>query len=277
MLTTTIDGLWVLQVLSGIEVLAPELGLRPHLPSVETADMAGAHPAAAELRSTGAIHHGGEVDSTVTEWLTVLARRDIALLLHGQNHSQAKELDKILLARFAQWWVALERCGDTVRLSAAGTATTEESAALIIEAQIGRLCGHVPPAELTPATIDADELIACAGQRADLRRVLRRQQLSDDQVGALLLASEPERSAQMSLVAIQSGAASAKSRNHIESSAVTVVDSPIGRLVVEHTTGGGRSWMVVAPGSTSHIAAAVQKMLRRLPAQDDWYSYRKAV
>ena len=38
MLTTTVDGLWVLQVLSGIEVMAPELGLRPHLPSVESAE-----------------------------------------------------------------------------------------------------------------------------------------------------------------------------------------------------------------------------------------------
>ena len=36
MLTTTIDGLWVLQILAGIEVLAPELGLRPILPSFET-------------------------------------------------------------------------------------------------------------------------------------------------------------------------------------------------------------------------------------------------
>ncbi|HOB50942.1 MAG TPA: ESX secretion-associated protein EspG, partial [Mycobacterium sp.] len=35
MLTTSIDGLWVLQVLTGIEVVAPELGLRPHLPSIE--------------------------------------------------------------------------------------------------------------------------------------------------------------------------------------------------------------------------------------------------
>ena len=43
MLTTTIDGLWVLQVLTGIEVLAPEMGLRPILPSVETPhDGAGA-------------------------------------------------------------------------------------------------------------------------------------------------------------------------------------------------------------------------------------------
>jgi hypothetical protein len=40
MLTMTIDGLWVLQVLTGIEVVAPELGLRPHFPSVEAPETA---------------------------------------------------------------------------------------------------------------------------------------------------------------------------------------------------------------------------------------------
>jgi hypothetical protein len=58
---------------------------------------------------------------------------------------------------------------------------------------------------------------------------------------------------------------------------VTVIDSPAGRLIVEHTKRDGRSWMIAAPGSNSNIAAAVQKMLRRLPAQDNWHSYRKAV
>ncbi|WP_260860599.1 hypothetical protein [Mycobacterium tilburgii] len=35
MLTISLDGLWVLQVLTGVEVLAPEMGLLPHLPGVE--------------------------------------------------------------------------------------------------------------------------------------------------------------------------------------------------------------------------------------------------
>ena len=63
-LTTTVDGLWVLQVLTGIEVLAPELGLRPILPSVETLQLALAHPIAAELRNAGVIDEAGTVDPT---------------------------------------------------------------------------------------------------------------------------------------------------------------------------------------------------------------------
>lgn len=277
MLTMTIDGLWVLQVLTGIEVVAPELGLRPHFPSVEAPEMALTHPAAAELRSTGAIGANGEVDHTVAEWLTVLARRDLALLLHAQIRSHAEELDQVLLARFARWWVALERFGDLVELSAAGTATTEQSAGLVIGGQIDRLCGKLSPAEFRPVTLDADQLISAVERREGLEPALRQQRLSDDQVRALVVAGDPERSAQISIVAIQSGVGSAVGRTHIGNGAVTVIDSPAGRLIVEHTKRDGRSWMIAAPGSNSNIAAAVQKMLRRLPAQDNWHSYRKAV
>lgn len=36
MLTTTVDGLWVLQAVTGIEQTCPELGLRPLLPRLDT-------------------------------------------------------------------------------------------------------------------------------------------------------------------------------------------------------------------------------------------------
>lgn len=94
---------------------------------------------------------------------------------------------------------------------------------------------------------------------------------------ALVVAGDPERSTQMSIVGIQSGVVSAGGRTHIGSGAVTVIDTPAGRMIVEHTRRDGRSWMIAAPGSNSNIAAAVQKMLRRLPAQGTWHSYRKAV
>ncbi len=276
MLTTTVDGLWVLQVLTGIEVLAPELGLRPHLPSVETTQMALAHPVAEELRSAGVIADGG-VDDAVVEWMTVLSRRDVGLLVYAQTPDRSEDPERILLARFAQWWVVLERCGAVVRLSAAGTASTEHAAALVINAQIDRLCDRIPAAGLRPVTLDAGELTRNVRDREGLRRFLIQQRLDGDQVRALLSASEPDRCAQASIVAIQSGAREAPGRTHIEAGAVTIIDAPTGRMVAEHVRRDGRTWMIVSPGSPANIGSAVQKMLRRLPAQGDWYSYRKAV
>ncbi|MCB1263839.1 MAG: ESX secretion-associated protein EspG [Mycobacterium sp.] len=277
MLTTTLDGLWVLQVLSGIEVLAPELGLRPHLPSVETTHMALAHPVAEELRDVGAIGPAGEVDQTVLEWMTVLARREVGLLLHAQTPSTGPGFERVLLARFAQWWVSLERCGVLIRLGGVGTAATERSAGLLIQSQIQRLCGDKAPADVRPVTLDGTELLAAVRDRTSLRSFLRDCGFDGDQIGSLMLAADGERSVQVSLVALQSGVAGHPGDSGIGSTTVTVIDTPQGRLLSEHDQRAGRTWMIVGPGSTSGIASAVQRMLRRLPARDDWHCYRKVV
>lgn len=277
MLTTTLDGLWVLQVLSGIEVVAPELGLRPHLPSIETQQMALAHPVADELRAAGVITDAGAVDDAVLEWLTVLSRRDVALLVYAQTPAHEVEPERVLLARFAQWWVVLERNGILVRLSGVGTATSEESAGMLINAQIVRLCGEMKAASLRPVTLDVPELLAAVHDQASLRSFLLDQRFDGDQVTMLTLAADTDRSAQASVVAIQSGMAGGPARSHIDQGAVTIIDTPQGRLVSEHVTRGGKSWMIVSPGSAANIASAVLKMVRRLPAEDEWFSHRKVV
>lgn len=277
MLTTTLDGLWVLQVLSGIEVLAPELGLRPHLPSVESPQRALAHPAAEELREAGVINEAEAVDQAVLEWLTVLSRRDVALLLHVQTPAADAEPERVLLARFAQWWVSLERSGSRVRLSGVGTASSEQSAGRLINAQIERLCGQMPPAAMKPVTIEVDELLDAVRQTGGLRTFLLDRRLESDQITMLTLAADSERSAQASVVAIQSGVANGPARRHVGSAAVTIIDTPRGRLVSEHVTRGGRAWMIVGPGSAGNLASAVVTMMRNLPAHEGWFSYRKVV
>ena len=276
MLTTTIDGLWVLQVLTGIEVLAPELGLRPILPSVETPHMALAHPIAAELRDVGVIDEAGAVDSTVKEWLTVLARRDVALMIHVSVPDGGDIPTRALLARFSQWWVVLERSEDLVRISGAGTSNTESAANGIINAQIERMCGTLDAAPLQPVTVDIDKVMA--GGQQMLREQLLRERLDGDQLQILMMAADMQRSARAFIVAIQSGVDSGQpSRKFFEESVVTIADTPEGRLIGEHYASDGKRWMVIAPGTASSIANAVNRMMRRLPANEEWHSYRKIV
>lgn len=276
MLTTTLDGVWVLQVLAGIEVVAPELGLRPHLPSVEKATAALAHPVAEELRAAGVISDGGEVDQAVLEWLTVLSRRDVALVLYVQTPDAPSVPQRVVLARFARWWVALERHGDLIRLSGVGTATSEPAAARLVSSEIERLCGRLHPASFRPVTLDVDQLVDRVIDRESLRQFLIDQRLDHDQITALTLASDVERSAQASVVATQAGVSGAPSRSHVEAGAVAIIDTPQGRMVAEHLSAGGKRWMVVGPGTLGDIASAVLTMTRRLPSSD-WYSYRKVV
>lgn len=278
MLTTTIDGLWVLQVLAGIEVLAPELGLRPILPSFETAQMALAHPIAAELRAEGVIDEAGAVDTTVVEWLTVLARRDVGLVIQGSTPDGVDMPARALLARFAQWWVVLERSDELVRISGAGTASAEGSANVLLNAQIERLCGTNTPAPLRPITLDADALLVGVTSQETLGKFLVDQRVDADQIQMLMTAADPDRSAQTAIVAAQSGVETGRpTRTHIEHSVVTVIDTPEGRVVAEHVSSGGKRWMIIAPGTASSIGAAINRMLRRLPANEEWFSYRKVV
>ena len=277
MLTTTLDGLWVLQVLSGVEVLAPEVGLRPHLPSAETIGMALAHPVAAELRAAGVIDSAGEVDPAVLEWLTVLSRREVGLVLHARTPAAENEPVRVLLARFARWWVSVERFGMLSRVSGVGTAKTEPAAGLLIHGEIERLCGVMAPAAAPPVTVDAGRLLASVRDRTGLRTFLAECRYDSDQVGTLMLAADSERSAQASLVAVQAGIACSSARSHIAPDAVTIIDTPQGRLLAERVQRAGRSWLIVSPGSAAAIASAVQTLMRRLPAREAWYSHRKAV
>jgi len=240
--------------------------------------MALAHPIAAELRTAGVIDESGTVDSVVVEWLTVLARRDVALLIQVRSRDIGEQPARALLARFAQWWVVMERSEELVRIGGAGTASAEGSANTVLIAQIERLCGTNTPAPLRPVTLDADALRSRATSEESLHAFLTGQSLDADQLRMVTLAADPTRSTQASIVALQAGVETGKpTRTHVEQSVVTIIDSPEGRLVAEHVTSGGKKWMIIAPGTATNIASAVNQMVRRLPANEEWYSYRKVV
>lgn len=281
MLTTTVDGIWVLQALTGIEVLAPELGLRPLLPRAEPASLALAHPLAAELKSAGVIDGSGCVTATVREWLTVVSRRDVALFVQLRAPDSTNLVDNrirvaALLARFAQWWVLMERSHQIIRLSGVGRTRDQDAAHTLIGTQIARLCGQNRPAQLRPVTLPAEVLQAPS--RKALRDNLLTRRLDLEQLQLLMLATDPCRSAQASIIAIQSGVTDQRStRSHIEPGSVTIIDTPAGRVTTEQVISAGKRWVIVAPGAPSNIAAAIGHMLQRLPASHDWHSYRKAV
>lgn len=277
MLTTTLDGLWVLQVLAGIEVVAPELRLRPHLPSVEPKQLALKHAVTAELRAQGVLDKSGNVDATVLDWLTVLSRRDMALLAQMRCAGEI-ETTEVLLARYASWWVAIERSAELIQIRGAGIAAAEGPASMVIATEIERLCGSQPPAPLRPVTLDASAMRAATTGPQALRKFLTSQRLEADQAQILAQVSDRQRTAQAALVAIQSGVGAGRpTRTHIEQAAVAIIDTPEGRLVVEHLPYAGRAWLIVGPGTKRAIASAVGHMLRRLPAKEEWYSHRKAV
>ena len=276
MLTTTVDGLWVLQALTGVEQTCPELGLRPLLPRLDTPDRALRHPIAADLMAAGALDESGQVDPMIREWLTVLLRRDLGLLV--QIGVPGREPTRASICRFVSWWVVLERHGDLVRLYPAGTADDEAGASELVVGQVERLCGVTEAAPLRPVTLDTEQLLESVRDADGLRSFLLSQRLDVDQLQIVTTAADPARSAQASIVALQAGVGPEKyARLLVGDSTVTVIDTPAGRLCVESVTSGERRYQVISPGSRTDIAGAVQRLIRRLPAGEEWYSYRRVV
>ncbi|ORW52941.1 secretion protein EspG [Mycobacterium paraense] len=276
MLTTTIDGLWVLQAVTGVEQLCPELGLRPLLPRLESAELALRHPVVAELKACGALDEAGNADPMIREWLTVLLRRDLGLLVN--INVPGRDPTRAAICRFATWWVVLERHGNLVRLYPAGTASESATATDLVVGQVERLCGVAEAAPLRPVTVDTKELLESVHDAGSLKSFLLKQRLDVDQLHIVTMAADPGRSASAAIVAVQAGVGPDRTaRLAIGESAVAIVDTAAGRVCVEGITSGGRRYQVLSPGSRSDIAAAVQRLIQSLPAGEEWYSYRRVV
>ena len=112
----------------------------------------------------------------------------------------------------------------------------------MIRTQIERLCGTNKPAPLRPVTLDVDALQEKATSRQALESFLAAQRLDTDQLQILRMAADAERSAQAGIVALQSGLALAgPTRTQVEPNAVTIIDTPEGRIVAEHELSAGKN------------------------------------
>jgi hypothetical protein len=117
-----------------------------------------------------------------------------------------------------------------------------------------------------------------AVDQASLHEFLGSQGLDADQVHMLKLATDPDNSAQASFVALQTGIETGSpTRTYFDPGAVTIIDTPEGRVVAEQVSSGAKSWMIIAPGTKNNIGTAINQMVRRLPADQEWYSHRKVV
>lgn len=274
MLTTTLDGLWALQVLSGHEVLAPELGLRPYLPSAESRHDALSHPVSAELNAAGLIAADGSVDDVVLEWLSVLSRREVGLSIRVQT-PHANEPEMILVARRGQWWVALGRHGRMIKMTGVGIAATETASCSLITSLIEQTCGRLRPASLRPVTLDIGQLLTGVHDSESLRNLLIRQGLDAEQIRTLVLAADPRMSAHASFAALQTAIPGGPAGSLAAPASFSIIDTTEGRLVSEQVEKDGKLWMIVGPGSQTSIASAAQAILRSLSAGQAWHQTRK--
>jgi hypothetical protein len=229
-----------------------------------------------ELVACGALDEAGNADPMIREWLTVLLRRDLGLLLN--INVPGRDPTRAAICRFATWWVVLERHADLVRLYPAGTAADEAGATELLVGQVERLCGVSEAAPLKPVTVETDDLLESVHDAASLKSFLLRHNVDIDQLHIVTMAADPARSASAAIVAVQAGVGPDKTaRFAIGESAVSIIDTTAGRLCVEGVVSGGRRYQVISPGSRTDIGSALRRLIANLPAGDEWYSHRRVV
>ncbi|SKO34794.1 Putative ESX-2 secretion-associated protein EspG2 [Mycobacteroides abscessus subsp. abscessus] len=274
-LTTTLDGLWALQVFAGVERVCPELGLRPHDKRSETPRVAKSLDVVSELINEKAVTAHGDgflVDKPILNWLTVLSRREVALVMLIQQPGENTDLpERVALCRRGKWWVSLAIYGNaTVRIKPMGIATTHDDASTLIRRELEAICGTNEPAKFKPLTVSTSRLRACKNER-DVERLVIEAGADVDQLRAGLALSRSGQSAQASLCAFQQRQ---KTVPTVSPLFVTIADTDRGRLMIKNVISGGQQWTILAPGISKSINSAIIELLKSLPANEEWHNAR---
>lgn len=254
-MSTTCEGVWLLQALCGIETLPDFLILRPY---VSAQGQPTAHPGLKVLRTAGALL-GDDVHPTIVQWLTVLGGPDIqcvASVRRGEDYLRA------VLARRGRSHAALSRCEDDVKIEHVAAVTSPRDL-------VGRLLGlcksQAEPARFDPITVPTARLL---DGMAEVVRGLHSASaalaplgLSVEQRRILMMAADsPEMELSMALVQRHG------SGEHVSKAAVTVTDSAAGRVVTSPIRGDdGLWWTQVEPGTLDAIGRGMGRLISTMP------------
>lgn len=288
-LTTTPNGIWMLQALLGVEKMPTALRLRPFIPSVDgdgtVATELGQVPwsQTAEYQAhlaAGVIDQQGRVDEAVRDWMAVLGRpqREVLVAIRRPKPIDGPVPDDepalieervMSICQRERWLAMIARSGDEIVIAPLGEAARgDEQVDLICETllhafsrgEAASISGfNVPSASLESAL---NENVPKGRQM--LAAALSRLGLSPDQVAVLTAATALDESALAAVTVIDHGI---KSTFHDDS--VAVIDSELGRITVSYTTGpDGTRWTSIWPTTPEALRQDLATLLNstRVPA-----------
>ena len=251
-LTTTCEGLWVLQALCGVETLPSALLVRPFI--ADGGPPLG-HPGIEVLREAGAIV-GEDVHPQIRVWLEALGSPDI-------------ELDCTITRRGADLRVAIaRRDGITVAATRHEDDITIENIGAVpsMRALLARLlpvCGpEVAPADFNPIMVSSADLMeGMAGvMRGDHTPAVALGRLGlDPTQRRIVAAATQEPDMQMAIAVVRHDG----SGDHVGIAAVAVIDTSEGRVVNGPVRGdNGAWWTMITPGNLDAGGRALDALLR---------------
>ena len=291
-LTTTPNGIWILQALLGVEKMPTALRLRPFIPSVdgdgtvatELGDVPWSQTAEYNsLSAAGVIDQHGRVDDAVRDWMAVVGRpqREVMLVIRrpkpldgsapdGEDAPALIEERVMSICQRDRWLAMIARSGEEVVLAPLGEAArNDEQVDLICDTVLHAFsrgeAAAISGFNVPSATFESTLKENAPKGRTILASALARIGLSPDQVAVLSAACQLDESAMGVVTVIDHGI-----QDHFHPDIVSVVDSDLGRITISHTTGpDGTRWTSVWPTSTEALRQDIAKLLNsaKAPAQ----------
>jgi hypothetical protein len=279
MLTTSVEGVWVLQALLGVESMPVALHLKPFIPSVHaelTVDTtAGRVPLAQtaqydSLARAGVINTRGEVDAVVRDWMTVLGRpdREVVLTIRRPDQPATDTTGPtvhervMVVCRHRRWMALAARDGDQMVIGGVGESDDPTQQIDAVCRMLLPALGSHPPADIDGVNVSR-QLIQTALESAvplgadAVARALRLAGLGPREVEVVQAATRLDNSA-MAVVAIIDHGAGLRAHPRV----LTVADTEFGRISVTTTTGAdGKAWMSIWPTTPSGLRQDLAELL----------------
>jgi hypothetical protein len=280
MLTTTVEGLWVLQALLGVESMPVALHLKPFIPSAHGSlivqTTAGHVPLnqTAEYHSlvqAGVIDDRGQVDDVVRDWMKVLGRPDRQVILAIRRPSGQRNDDdmptvheRVMVVCLHRRWMAMA-ARDGREVVVGGVGESEDPAR-----QIELMCrvlvpafGEAIAADIEGANVELDtvqtalEAAAPAGRDA-ISAALARVGLPPHEVEVVTAATRLDESAMAVVSLVDHGSIDF----HAHPRVLTVADTEYGRISFTTTSGAdGKRWVSIWPTTPAGLHDDLTELL----------------
>ncbi|KUI36217.1 ESX secretion-associated protein EspG [Mycobacterium sp. GA-2829] len=267
-LTTTVEGVWALQALLGIESMPTALRLKPFIPSVHqdlvVETTAGPVPLqqTAEylsLAHAGVIDDRGRVDDVVRDWMTVIGRADRQVMLvvrrpdgelTNADGSRTPTVHErvLVVCRHKRWMAMIARDGHEMVIDAVGESDDPATQMALMSQPILAAFGDAPPADIDGINIPAELLQTtmerCAGHgRQAVIAAMGRLGLQPAQAEIVAAAARPDESAMAVVSVIDHGISYT-----VHDRVLTVADTEYGRVSLSTTASAdGKKWMSIWP------------------------------
>jgi ESX secretion-associated protein EspG len=278
MLTTSVECVWALQAVVGVERMPTALHCKPFIPSahgdliVETTE--GRRPLAAtaqydSLVAAGVIDERGQVDAAVRDWMTVLGCPDREVVLTIRRPDQPATAGTgptvhertMVVCRRGRFLAMAARDGDEMVIGGVGeTADPSRQIELICQMLVPAFGDHSPadiegvnaPKDLIQMAVDT------AGPGPEgVAEALRRVGLGPWEVEVVEAATRLDESA-MAVVAVVDHCPEIRPHPRV----LTVADTDYGRISFTTTTGAdGTQWLSIFPTTPSSLRRDLGELL----------------